>query len=298
MIEVINCVVPAAVTDRWSLDRKKLADFERTTGILKTRKASCGSVAMAVRAAKTALEFTDVNKIRCLIVVTQTPDRLSPPMAVSLLEKLNLPGKHIPAFDVNQACSGYVYGLHIANAMLMMEGDPTARALVVTVDRLQLEGSDTEKLIFSDAATATVMSFSRHFHATFYNDPRGQDHLYMLRSGKMHMNGNRVFEYVTENVPKMIEAMPPADLLVQHQANILMMKLVAKKSGYEGRSLESLAEYGNASMNSIPLAICHNRDLFEDEAKSVLMAGYGAGWSVALGSTVITTQCVKNVIQV
>lgn len=298
MIEVIQCVVPANVVDRWPLQGQKLKDFERTTGILKTRKTDTCSSALAVKAARSAIAHTDPSSITHIICVTQSPDRLSPAMAVKVLDALQLKNKNIMVFDVNQACSGYLYGLHLANSLLLAAGDATARALVITVDKLKLSQSPIEGLIFSDAATCTVMSCDVNFYAEFHNDTRGMDHLYMLMSGRMHMNGNRVFEWVTENVPAFIKSQPRADYLVMHQANYLMQKIVAKKSGYESQTLDSLAEYGNTSMNSIPVTICHNSDKLQDESKRLLLCGFGAGWSMAVASINLSTHCVTSMIQV
>ncbi len=295
MIEIIQSVAPTQTVDRWHLDRHVKESFERTTGIFFTRHSDRTSTALATAAAKKALEFTAITSIRYLIIVTQSPDRMSPPMAVSLLDALQLP-PGVMCFDVNQACCGYIYGLHLANSLLLAGGDATARALVVTVDKLRLDKSDTEKLIFSDAATATVVSCNLNDSPLFVNEPSGQDHLHMGTDHVMHMNGNRVFEYVTEHVPNIVRLMPPADYLIQHQANAMMMRLVAKRAGYkDAQSLSSIEKYGNTSMNSIPLTLCHNAEKFEAKEKSVLLCGYGAGWSMGLLRTTIKPQTILGV---
>lgn len=278
MIHSIYSVVPATIIDRWQLDKNVRENFERTTGILKTRKTSLKPSVMAHKAAIGALENIDKKSIKALIVVTQSAERRAPAMAMQLLEKLGL-DTNIPAFDINQACSGYIYGLHIANSLLLELGDVDARALVITVDKLHISSSPTESLIFSDAATATVMSFIKDSHATFFNDPRGQEYLYMNHDEHLVMNGNKVFEYVTKTMPQLIkDHSKGAELLVPHQANSLMLQILEKRGLLP--VLSSIDEFGNTSMNSIPLTLCHKKE--DVLGIRVLLCGFGAGWSAAM----------------
>lgn len=276
MIYALSAVVPKDIVDRSSFDVEQVKSFERVTGIKKTRKFSGSSTELALLAVSGLTEALNRQFIGAIIVVTQSPDRLSPAMAHDVAKQIRA-SSSIPVFDVNQSCTGFIYGLWLASVLYQSYGS----ILLVCVDRLKArDGLDS--LIFSDAAVACIINKQLSFPDSFkfHTDPSGAEKLHSDKEGYLCMKGGDVFDFVTKNIPGMLREFEMEDTLVQHQANLSMMKLVDKRSGFQGRSIHTIHEYGNMSMCSIPVALASRVD--DIRGKSVVLAGYGAGWSAAM----------------
>lgn len=302
MIEALSVAVPGNLLDRSRLPAAAVESFERVTGIRKTRRWSGSSIDLALEAVKALGEQIAESGVSAVVLVTQSPDRLSPCMALDVVRALRLPAD-IPVFDVNQSCTGFVYG-HWLGTLVCRDGLP---ALVVCVDRLRTaDESSVESLIFSDGACAAlvsrdrVVSFSSHYGSRFHNDPTGIPELGAGRDGVLTMNGSAVFDFVTRNIPGQIREFEkhfgPAEILAQHQPNLSMMRMVERRAGFDGRALQCVEEYGNMSMVSVAAALVHGEERVL--GKRVLMVGYGAGWSSALGVIHWRTERVGGVVEV
>lgn len=274
MIETLSVAVAKTVMDRSAFPELQIEKFESVTGIRKTRRWEGSTMGLALKA-------VNADKIRILtrrpsavIFVTQSPDRNSPAMANDIARELQLP-HHIPVFDVNQSCSGFVYGVWLAE----MVASKTGNVLLVCVDRLRADPDKLDSLIFSDAASACMISCDPCSEAFFYTDGEGAEKLKGDEKGLLKMDGGAVFDFVTSQIPGFLSRFKGVEILVQHQANLSMMKLVERRAGYSGRSVHSIEEFGNMSLVSIPAALA----LKEAEVlgKNVLLCGFGAGWSVA-----------------
>ncbi len=275
MIAGMRIAVPKNILDRSGYDPVQLKNFERVTGIVKTRRWEGSASALAIEAARPFGQLG--NLIQAVVVVTQSQDRKSPCMAMDLHGHLKL-GPNVPAFDVNQSCDGLVYGIWLASKLHVT-------TLVVCVDMLRAREGTTDALIFSDAACAIMVQPSEQiFPPHFLTDASGVDVLKSDKDGFLCMNGGAVFDFVTKNVPPLIQKydglMGPFDLLAQHQPNESMMGLVEKRSGFGSRSLRSIREYGNQSMVSIATAIAANEN--QCIGKKILLCGYGAGWAAGV----------------
>lgn len=271
-----------------------IRQFERVTGIAKTRRFSGTATELAVKTALAhkgfAGEFEDPF---ALIVVTQSPDRRSPCMAVDVHRALRL-ARTIPAFDVNQSCCGFIYGLALAKTL----GVPV---LLVCVDMLRATPDTIDELIFSDAACAAFVDPSIALHSPlFHTDGSGAEKLTSDEKGLLCMDGGAVFDFVTSHVPQLLRAYEDFsgsyDYLAQHQPNLSMMKIVEKKSGFTERSLHSIQEYGNQSMVSVATAIAMNEK--EALGKRLLLAGYGAGWSAAVMGVRWSDTPVSRIVEI
>jgi 3-oxoacyl-[acyl-carrier-protein] synthase-3 len=277
MIRQLVASVPIEEADRSWFIGKPREDFDRYTGIRRTFRWEGESWTLAYSAAR----FLDVpDDLRALVVVTQSPDRSCPSMAYDLLSSLRLP-LDIPVFDVNQACAGFLYGLHLASALT---ANGNGSVMLVTVDRLRMEylESPANKFIFSDAASAAIVEGP--LSVSFRNAPEGRSKLVSSRAGFMKMDGGAVFDFVSKNVSPMIRdhavILDDDAILVQHQSNQALMDLVTLRSGFAGRSISVIEEYGNCSMSSIPVALAASEERLL--GKQLLLCGYGAGWSAAL----------------
>jgi 3-oxoacyl-[acyl-carrier-protein] synthase-3 len=223
-----------------------------------------------------------------LVVVTQTPDQRIPPIANVLHGRLGLPQSCV-AFDVNQGCSGYVYGLQVAGSLvhaglrrvLLLAGDCLS-TVVRPYDRA------TEPL-FGDAASATYLE--RDEDAPYLcigcgSDGAGASHLSLAHgdTAGLRMNGAAVFEFASAAVPPLIEqtleqaglTLDDIDAVVPHQPNATMLEHLRQKCRVpKEKWVDGVVEhYGNVSSASIPLAI-----VLSGRRGRLLLVGFGGGWS-------------------
>lgn len=289
MINNLTIGVPRHQVDRSGYDPGQLEQFSRVTGINKTRHYP-GPISTLIRKTLRAAEFVDRIHLRQVIVVTQTPNRLSPCLAMGVHHFLGLPDT-VAAFDVNQSCVGFIYGLHIAG---YLPGD----TLLVCVDKLRFgEPGTLDNLMFSDACAVAYVTRDYIEPATFKNDGDGQKHLFCKANGSMKMDGPRTFDFATNTTPEMIEGMGESyDFLCPHQANLSILKLLERRSGFKGRVLKSIEEYGNQSMVSIPTALAFNEEKIL--GKDILLCGFGAGWSAATMGLRWCRERVSQIVEV
>jgi 3-oxoacyl-[acyl-carrier-protein] synthase III len=195
---------------------------------------------------------------------------LSPCLAAEVHAYLGLP-EHVIAFDVNHACDGWVFGINLANKL-------GGRTMLICVDRLRYAPNPIEGLIFSDAVAITMVQAGFDSFKS-YTDGSKAPHLYCGLDGEMTMDGDVVFDFVTSRMPIFIKSFGDRDFLVPHQANLSMNRILEARSGYGGRTVYSIKEYGNQSMCSVPTCIAHNEDKLMN--KNILAVGFGAGFTAA-----------------
>jgi 3-oxoacyl-[acyl-carrier-protein] synthase-3 len=289
-------------------------DFEKTldtsdewirtrTGILERRFCRRlngeNASSLAVHAAALALEKAErtyhIQKEEIGLVITATcSSRYEMPSTACIVqEELGLKGG-IPAFDLNAACSGFIYGLGTADAMMARMG--ISYGLVIGTEemsRLLDMGDRSTCVLFGDGAAAAVVAFDRQ--ADFAADlgaAGDKEALYSL-SSVLRMDGRRVFRFaclkLEEEIRKLEELSgiraEDVDYIVCHQANYRIIRYVQSRLGLpEEKFPMNLSSYGNTSAASIPLMLC---DL-QDEGKltagtRVFCVGFGAGltWGAA-----------------
>ncbi len=274
MIETLSVAVAGNLLPHEGLPPEQIAAFEKTTGIKKTRRWGSSTAELAMQAIRFDGRLQGINPF-AVVFVTQSPDRNSPSMANYVARELSLP-RGLLVFDVNQSCTGFIYGLFLAQTLATFyEG----HVLLVCVDKLRAREGTLDNFIFSDASCAALISPGAQDRYEFNTDASGLEKLKGGPGGLLEMDGGAVFDFVTKNVPNILKKQPPRDVLIQHQANLSMMKMVDRRSGYEGKSIHTIEEFGNMSMVSIPAAIAKEEEKIL--GKSVLLCGYGAGWSVA-----------------
>lgn len=277
------------VAERSEFDEKQRADFTRVTGIKDTAHFPAPKIDLIRSAAHCATEaWSDckppLSDCVGVIYVTQSPGRLSPCNAMDVAHAIGV--RNVPVFDVNQSCTGFVYGLKLAHALVA--GRPDAWVMLCGADALRADPSDTASMIFSDAAFACVVAQSFE-HPSFYftNAPEYASALHAPVQGNLTMQGGQVLDaslkYVPDAVKKFENATGRHDFFVQHQPNLSMQKMIAKRSGYETGAPTTVEKFGNLSLCSIPaVLVSHESALL---GARLLLAGYGAGFSVALAST-------------
>lgn len=281
------------ITERTGIKQRHVMEDHETTS------------SMAEIAAKQAIKAANINEkdIDLIIVGTCTPDRTFPSTACILQERLGIFG--CPAFDVSAACSGFIYGLSIAD--MYIKSGQVKNALVIGAESLSriVDWKDrTTCILFSDGAGAVVLQasetpgiISTHLHANGeYNKLLyAPNHIGELKEPPfIKMAGNDVFklavkylgEIVDETLSKSNLDKSQIDWLIPHQANLRIIKATAKKLDLPmERVILTIENQGNTSAASVPLAL--NHAVREGKIKSgeiLLLEAFGAGltWGSAL----------------
>lgn len=300
-------------TDEWILtrtgisERRLAADDEATSDL-----AACAAVS-ALTDAGTAPADVDL-----LVLATSSPDMIFPSSACLAAAKIGL---DCPAFDVNAACTGFVYALQVGAAAI--ESGRAKTVLVAGADALTRHVDFTDRttcVLFGDGAGAVVLTASTEpgvLGIDLGADGRFPDILRIPAGGSaapctpdrlaareqyLVMNGNEVFKFAVRAIPKTVRRalkasrLTIADVhrLVPHQANQRIIDTIADRLAIDHeRVVSTIHETGNTSTASIPLALhaLYTRgDLTPGQV--VVLVGFGAGltWGAAV---VRWTSCPK-----
>ena len=253
------------------------------------------------------LNLTDIDIIICS---TCSPDKyLSPSMACLITNKLcQVYGEQkIPAFDINAACSAYLYGLQIARDYLGTR--PNQRLLLITAEymsrRLNVTDFDTA-FLFGDAATATIIngndyigeslatineialtSISEDGHTI--NIPNSEDQFIQLK-------GKKLFTFAVKTMSMIMHKccqkngipLKKVDLIIPHQANQRISNAIEKHLKINPGTLYSnIVNYGNTSSCTIPIALSETLAK-QGSDKKVALCAFGSGFTAA--AALITTR--------
>lgn len=299
--------VPAKVTTNEDLSRMVDTSDEwitSRTGIKERHHCVAEShLDLCTGAAKAALEAAGVApaQVGACVVCTVCADQFSPAAACLLQRELGLAEDTI-CFDLNAACSGFLFGLHTMECLLA--ASPKRYGIVVGGEVLSRLTDFTDRstcVLFGDAAGAVVVEFRPEWPSiSAVLGVRGNDKVLgvtgVLAGGKprIYMEGQPVFKFAVETVPKCIQAVldktgaaiDDVDQVVFHQANERIVDLVVKKFGVPtGKVHKNLSRYGNTSAASVPLVLdelCRDGRL--GPGKKALCVGFGGGltWAGAL----------------
>lgn len=316
----IACAVPKTIVKTSDSNElfgeESVSKFVKMTGVEQRHIASEKQTAsdLAFVAAQGLINHLkwDIDSIDGLIFVTQSPDYTAPATACVLHGRLGLK-KNCVAFDVNLGCSGFVYGVYIAGS-IMQTGD-TKRVLFLGGDTSTKGISPLDKsaaMLFGDSGFATALEYDAtssipywyHTDGTGYKaiisptgacrNPKGSRERREFGEGiirsdyDLYMNGAEVFDFTITEVPAMLKdfmaehniADSDYDLFAPHQANVFMLKHIAKKAKISLDKLGvSMDRYGNTSVTSIPLTICDAYGGKEKGNKKILAPGFGIGLS-------------------
>ena len=285
-------------TDEWIRER---------TGIKRRHIASEGETtsSMGLEAARRAMKDAGVEAadIDLIVLGTATPDKVFPSTACIVQRRLGVRGA--PAFDVHAACSGFLYGLDLANRYIRTGG--AKRALVIgseTLSRITNWEDRGTAVLFGDGAGAVVLEASEdpgilatHIHA----DGEYED-LLQVRQGVsvgfditrrgeafIEMQGNAVFRRAVatfdsiarETVADLEGHLDDIDWFIPHQANMRIIQAAAKKLEMPmERVIATVDEHANTSGASIPLALdVAVKDGRIKRGDTLMMAAFGAGFT-------------------
>jgi 3-oxoacyl-[acyl-carrier-protein] synthase III len=291
-------------SDEWIVQR---------TGIHERRIAAPGELTsdMATRAARAALTHAhlDASAIDLIVLATSTPDNTFPASAVSVQANLGITGG--AAFDLQAVCSGFVYGLATADALLRLGA--FSRALVIgaeTFSRL-LDWTDrTTCVLFGDGAGAVVLEAQDLpgrpddrgvLTVRLRSDGRHKSKLYVDGGpsstgtvGHLRMEGREVFRHAVAMITDVVEdalkatgfTVADIDWFVPHQANKRIIDGSAHKLGIAPTKIVSTVDrHGNTSAASIPLALSDavaDRRVKRGDLLLLEAMGGGFTWGAAL----------------
>lgn len=272
------------------------------TGIKKRRIALTETAAsMASQAAKRALDNAKckAEDIDAIIVATSSPDYTFP--STASMVQANIKANHAFCFDISVACTGFLYGLHMADAYIRSE---TCKKVLIIGSEVMSTAVDWKDrsvcVLFGDGAGAVVVGADEHgiLNACLCTDgSKGNVLTYRELQQSLHqekktydyikMNGQEVFTFALKKVPESIQtvteqagvAMDQIKYFILHQANIRIIQSVAKRLGMPMSQFPSnLSEYGNTSAASIPILLdeLNRKNLLKEKDKLVL-SGFGAG---------------------
>jgi 3-oxoacyl-[acyl-carrier-protein] synthase-3 len=298
-------------SDEWITQRSGIKTrywvSEGETGVTLAREATCQALANA------GMKAADLD---CIVYCTCTPDHFEPGNGVFLERELGL--RDIPAIDVRNQCSGFLYGLSVADAwirtgqyrrVLLVGAEVHSRGLDKTT-----RGRDTA-VLFGDGAGVAILGpttadgrgvLSTHLYADgrhaeklwvdapgLAHDPFISEELLQAGKHRAVMEGREVFKYASVLMPQSVatalahNSLTPADvsLLVPHQANLRILEMVQKATGLrEDQVYTNIQKYGNTTAASIPIAlheaVCEGR-LKRGDVLVLTAFGSGFTWASA-----------------
>ncbi|MFM8267469.1 MAG: beta-ketoacyl-ACP synthase III [Ilumatobacteraceae bacterium] len=258
------------------------------------RHVGGSTVGLSVESGRAALEMAGIapERIDALVLATTTPDRTVPASSATVQHELGL---RCGAFDVNAACSGFVYALVQGHGMIAMGAE---RVLVIGTDTLaRITDWDDRNtaVLFADGSGAVVLEAvdgpGQLLGWDLDADGSAERLLYCDIGGFIHMDGKEVFRravriMVDSATKSMAHAGVTADdvaLVVPHQANIRIIQAACERLGVPvERAATVLHRTGNTSSASIPLALADALDNGRvRQGDLVLLVGFGAGMTAA-----------------
>ncbi len=287
-------------TDEWIMQR---------IGIKERRilKGERGSSYMGAKAVRGLLEKTGTSpdEVDLILVSTITPDRIFPATSNIIADKVGI--KHAWGFDINAACSGFLFTLQ--TAVEYVESGRYKKVIVVGADKMSSITDYTDRTtcpLFGDAAAAVLLEPTTedvgiidHIH---HVDGSGRKYLYMKAGGSVrppsietvtnkehfvYQEGKVVFKFAVSRMADVsVEMMEKYNLtpetlnwLVPHQANMRIIEATAKRMGLpKEKVMINIQRYGNTTSATIPLCLYE----WEDQLKkgdNIILAAFGGGFT-------------------
>ncbi len=325
IIQDISCYFPDKVLANENLQDEfpnlKLPELTRLTGV--SKRHICfeneTSVDMGVAAAENLFKKSSIKKseINFVIFCSAGGDYITPASACIIQDRLGLP-KNCGAFDFNQGCTGYIYGLSIADSII--SSGNANNILLITSEAITstIHPKDSSnRAIFGDAATASIITKNpdksnfgkfifgtdgskydkiiiKHGRERFplpkyaeedsidsYGNIRNDACFYMDGSGVFNFSVTKAPELVTELLEENKLSFEDIDFFVFHQANQIILETIGRKLKIPNNKLIiEIETTGNTVSSTIPIALKKALDLGKIKSgNKVLIAGFGVGFS-------------------
>ena len=252
------------------------------------------TASLSVESGKRAIEMADIDplSIDALVLSTTTPDRAVPATSARVQHELGL---SCGAFDINAACSGFVYGLATAHGLIAMGAN---KVLLIGTDTLSRITDWTDRntaILFADGSGAAVIEAvegqGEMLAWDIAADGSLEPLLYAEIGGFLHMDGKEVFRravrIMVDSAQKSLNNaglnIEDIALIVPHQANTRIIKAACERLGAPlEKTAIVLHRTGNTSSASIPLALFDAVDAGRlQRGDLVMMVGFGAGMTAA-----------------
>jgi 3-oxoacyl-[acyl-carrier-protein] synthase-3 len=300
------------IVERTGINERRFFDYKKDTC------ANMGARATTMALERAGLQAEDIDLI---VFATITPDYMFPGSGVLMQRELGLDKKTIAAIDIRNACSGFIYGLSIADQFIKTGMYKTVAVVGAEIQSSAMEFSDRQRhvsVIFGDGAGAAIVQateekgsgiLSTHLHAEgtfaeelYVRDPgssrKREERLTKQMLDEVgiraHMNGNLVFKHavvrfmqvITEALLTNGKTKDDIDLLVPHQANLRISNFVQEKLQLTDNQIyNNIQRYGNTTGASIPIAMSEawGEGRIKD-GSLVCLAAFGSGftWASAL----------------
>jgi 3-oxoacyl-[acyl-carrier-protein] synthase-3 len=286
---------PDWIKTRTGIDERRIAKDET-------------NLSMAYKASLNAIENSGIKKedIDLIIVATTTSDQIFPSLAVRLQGLLGL--NNVPAFDIQAVCSGFIYGLQIADSLIKSVG--YKNILFVGSEKMSniLDWTDRSTcILFGDGAGALILQNQDTEYgiidSKLYADGSRHDILFSEYNcnksdsenyGTIFMNGREVFKlainYMKSSIDEILAKnnlqISDIDLLIPHQANVRIIDSLAEKLSIpDEKIIRTINIHSNCSAASIPLAIDYavtNNKLKSGDLVLLVAFGGGLTWGACL----------------
>ena len=293
-------------SDQWITSRTGIEERRMSTGENTTQ--------LALKAAERAIEQANIkpDEIDLIILSTITPDFFTPSTASLVQAELGL--KDIPSFDISAGCTGFIYGLQVADKFI--KSGQSQCVLVIGAEILSKALNWTDRntcVLFGDGAGAALLKKSKKegivstytgsqgdlegfltIPAVSLRKPSFKNHSKLEDHSYMYMNGKEIFKFATHIMLKSIEiiladnklTIDDIKYIVPHQANYRIIDNVAKKLKVPpDKFYKNMNYFGNTSAASIPLALDEMvRKKMIHDGDRVIMVGFGGGltWGAIL----------------
>ncbi len=269
-------------SDEWIVSR---------TGIKERRKVHHETThEMAYLASKNALKEAkiDASEIDLIVVATITENQKTPAVANFVAGLLGIEDD-VMSFDLNAACTGFVYALEVAASLIQQP--KYRKALVIGAETLSnvLDYTDRNTcILFGDGAGAVVIEKGKETQLGYFYNTSRPDMSNTLDVGKfIKMDGRKVFLFAVEVIEKSIKkvledanlTLEDIDHIIPHQANERIILAVSKSMNVSmDKFVMNIASYGNTSAASIPLTLSEYKKK-HSKTMSLLLVGFGGGFT-------------------
>lgn len=271
-------------SDQWIRER---------TGIQR-RHVGGSTASLSIVSAKKAIAMSgiDPTMIDAIVLATTTPDRSVPATSATIQNEL---GIRCGAFDVNAACSGFVYGLAVAGGLISIGSRAVLLIGTDTLSRIVDWTDRNTAILFADGSGAAVLQAvegdSDLLAWDLDADGSAEPLLFCEIGGTIRMDGKEVFRravrIMVDSAQKSLAranlSIDDIALLVPHQANIRIIEAACDRLGCDmDKTAVNIHETGNTSSASIPLALFDAADRGRLKVGDlVLLVGFGAGMTAA-----------------
>lgn len=329
LVSGIACAVPTKLVDNnlyaKLLGEEEVRKFIDNTGVeyrhISHEKQTTSDLCFEATNKLLAHKNYSEESIDAVIFISQTPDYIQPATAHVLHKRLGL-SKNCLVFDVNLGCSGFVYGMFITSSMIQSGAVNRVLLLIGDVMRKNKKNAIKDEMLFGNAGTATIIE-KGNTKVNCLLKSNGEGYTSLITPGgncrrplqdnesywditKPEMDGSAVFEFSITEVPRAFKeffkifdgSIDDYDYCVLHQANLFMLKHIAKKIKLPLEKMPiSIDRYGNTSSASIPLTIVDlcEREQVPDKMK-LITSGFGIGLSWGVASFEIESKDVLPMI--